>query len=496
MRSSHTSLVCKKCEGEKSMKAEKEILDNDLIKGQAKNKKELRYDKDGIQKTLKLRHYLGDGVGQVSLNSITGLVGMLTYFYTDKVGITAATVGTIMLLTKIINAFTDLIMGKVVDSTKSKYGKARPWMLWTAIPTLLAIVLLFTIPAGASSMTKSIYAFITVTFATAVIYTAIAIPYGSLMAMRTKSSEERGKIGITRAVFGYIVGMVVSILLIPITNMFGGDQKAWIIVAGVLAVLSSLSLLLTFLSSKEENEQIQNKDEEDKVSFVESLKLLFKNKYWVIMLFGMLIINIMYALSQATGIYYTKYILGNENLVGIMGAVGLIPVVLGFLAVGPMVKKFGIAKAARIGLLLGAIAAIIRCFMPYSFTAALVLGGITTFATIPLMAVGGVLVNNTVEYGEWLSGKRLVGMVNSANSFGVKIGNGLGVALIGWILAFGNYDGTLMTQSDSAINSILVLTVYLPAILLIACYLVLRKYDLDNKYPEIVKELENRKAIK
>lgn len=236
--------------------------------------------------------------------------------------------------------------------------------------------------------------------------------------------------------------------------------------------------------------------EEDKVSFVESLKLLFKNKYWVIMLFGMLIINIMYALTQATGIYYTKYILGNENLVGIMGAVGLIPVVLGFLAVGPMVKKFGIAKAARIGLLLGAIAAIIRCFMPYSFTAALVLGGITTFATIPLMAVGGVLVNNTVEYGEWLSGKRLVGMVNSANSFGVKIGNGLGVALIGWILAFGNYDGTLMTQSDSAINSILVLTVYLPAILLIACYLVLRKYDLDNKYPEIVKELENRKAIK
>lgn len=478
------------------MKAEKEILDNDLIKKPRKNKKELGLDNQGIQKSMRLHHYLGDGVGQVALNSITGLVAMLTYFYTDKVGIAAATVGTIMLISKIIDAFTDLIMGKVVDNTKSKYGKARPWMLWTSIPTLLAIILLFTVPADVSATTKSVYAFITVTIATAIIYTAIAIPYGSLMAMRTKSSEERGKMGITRSIFGYLIGMVVTILIIPVTNMLGGDQKAWITVAVILGVLSCISLILTFASSKEKNDEEISNEEEEKVSFFESLKLLFKNKYWVIMLVTMLLINIMFALSGATGIYYTKYILGNENLVGIMGAVGLIPVVLGFVAVGPMIKKFGLAKTARIALLLGAIAAIIRCFMPYSFTAALVLGGVATFATIPLMAVGGVLVNNTVEYGEWLSGKRLVGMVNSANSFGVKIGNGLGIALIGWILAFGKYDGTLATQSDSAITSILVLTVYLPVLLFIGCYLMLRKYDLDEKYPDIVRELENRRTVK
>jgi len=478
------------------MKPEKEILHNNIIKEHENNNKDLKFDKDGIQKTMKLRHYLGDGVGQVALNSITGLIGMLTYFYTDKVGIAAATVGTIMLLTKIISAFTDLIMGKIVDSTKSRYGKARPWLLWTSIPTLIAIVSLFTIPADGSSTIKSIYAFTTITFASAIVYTAIAIPYGSLMAMRTKSSEERGKIGITRSVFGYVIGMVVSILLIPITNMLGGDQKAWIIVAVVLGVFSCISLFLSFISSPEENKGIQKIEDDANIPFMESLKLLFKNKYWVIMLFVMLQINIMYALNQSTGIYYTKYILGNENLIGVMGAVGLIPVFLGFIAVGPMIKKFGLTKTARIGLLLGTIAALLRCFMPYSFTAALVLGGITTFATIPLMAIGGVLVNNTVEYGEWQSGKRLVGMVNSANSFGVKIGNGLGIALIGWVLAFGNYNGTLANQPDSAITSILVLTVYLPVILFISCYLLLRKYDLDDKYPEIVKELNDRGNIK
>ncbi|WP_419888405.1 MFS transporter [Neobacillus niacini] len=475
------------------MKTEQEILSNNPLKSPGKKKKELGLDSQGIQKTMRFHHYLGDGAGQVALNSINGLIGMLTYFYTDKVGIAAATVGTIMLVSRVLDAITDLIMGKVVDSTKSKYGKARPWMLWTVIPTLLAIILLFTLPADASATTKTIYALITVTFATAIIYTAIAIPYGSLMAMRTKSSEERSKMGITRSVFGYIIGMVIAIILIPLTNMLGGDQGAWIKVAVVLGLLSSISLYMTFLASKEQNDVGIKEEQEDNIPFFESIKLLFKNKYWVIMLFAQLFINMMYVLSGSTGVYYTKYILGNENLVGIMGAVGLIPVFLGFALVGPMIKKFGLTKTARIGLALGIIATLIRCFMPYSFMAALILGGVATFATIPMMSVGGVLVNNTVEYGEWKSGKRLVGMVNSANSFGVKIGSGLAAALIGWILAFGNYDGALATQPDSAITSILVLTVYLPLALFVITYLLLRKYDLDEKYPQIVKEIEERK---
>ena len=476
------------------MKVENEIINSNPSNPVPKKKKELGLDSQGIQKTMRLHHFLGDGVGTIALNSISGLIGMLTYFYTDKVGIAAASVGTIMLITKVINAFTDLAMGKVVDMTKSKYGKARPWLLWTSIPTLLAIILLFTVPAYTSATIKNVYAVMTVTFATAIIYTAIAIPYGSLMAIRTRSSEERGKIGITRSIFGYIIGMIIAIILIPLTNMLGGNQAAWIKVAVVLGLLSSISLYIAFLASKEKNSEGMIQEEEESVPFLESIKLLFKNKYWVIMLFAQLFINMMYVLSGSTGVYYTKYILGNENLVGIMGAVGLIPVFLGFTLVGPMMKKFGLTKTARIGLALGIIASLIRCFMPYSFMAALILGGIATFATIPMMAVGGVLVNNTVEYGEWQSGKRLVGMVNSANSFGVKIGSGLAAAIIGWILAFGKYDGTLATQPASAITSILVLTVYLPLALFIITYLLLRKYDLDEKYPQIVKELAERNS--
>lgn len=475
------------------MKAER-IIEESVENNEPRKGTDLGVDAQGIQKTMKRRHYLGDGVGQVPVNAITGLVGMVTFFYTDKIGMSAGVVGTILLLARVLDAFTDISMGILLEKTKSKYGKARPWLLWMVIPTLLSIILLFTVPKGAPSTVQNIYVFITIVFATGIVYTATTIPYNSIVALRTRSSEERGKMGITRSIFGYLIGMIVAIALIPITNLLGGDQRAWIIVGTVIAVISSICLYLAFLASKEEVTEVQVQDKEDAVTLKEGLGLLFKNKYWVIMFFVLLLMNMMSVLTASTGIYYTKYILGNENLIGVMGAAGLIPVALGFIAVGPMAKKFGLAKAVRISLILGGVAALIRCFMPYSFMGALVLGGVTSFATIPLMALSIVLINNTVEYGEWKFGKRTVGIINSGNSFGGKLGSGLGAAIIGWILAFGQYDGTLAVQSDSSILSILVLTVYLPFVFFVIIYLLLRKYDLDLKYPQIVKDLEQRKA--
>jgi sugar (glycoside-pentoside-hexuronide) transporter len=460
-----------------------------------KRKKELGIDSNGVQLTMRGYHFLGDGTAQIGLNVITTLIGMLTYFYTDKVGLSAAVAGTVLLVAKVLDAFTDLIMGRIIDITKSKYGKVRPWFLWMIVPTIFSIISLFTVPnLGAGA--KTAYALITNIIATAIVFTAIAIPYGSLMAVRTQSTIERSKMGITRAVFGYFTGMVIVIGLIPITNALGGDQGAWITVATVFAILSGISLFITFLVSKEQNSGAVLSDkskDENSLKFKESITLLFSNKYWVITLFIQLLINIMYSISGATGIYYAKYILQNENLVALFGAVGLIPVFLGFGITGPMIKKFGLTKTTQIAFVIGIVANAIRIFFPYSLLAALILGSFSVFATIPMMAVGGVLVNNTIEYGEWKYGKRIVGMTNSASSFGSKVGSGLGAAMIGWILAFGNYDGSLAVQLPSAINSILALTIYIPLAILIGLYFITKQYDLDEKYPQIIKELNLRK---
>lgn len=223
-----------------------------------RTKKELGLDSMGIQKSMRLTDYLGDGIGQLPLNIMSSLVGQLTYFYTEKVGLAAGMVATMLLIAKIFDAFSDLAMGKIMDAGRSPKGKCRPWFSRMAIPALVAIILLFTVPKNIGSGFQAAYVLITNVLITAIVYTAVAIPYGALMAIRTESFEERGKMGIFRTAFGYIAGMVIAILLIPITNMLGGTQSAWIKVAVIFGLISLLSLMILYKVTRE-NVQIVEK---------------------------------------------------------------------------------------------------------------------------------------------------------------------------------------------------------------------------------------------
>lgn len=459
----------------------------------AKTKKELGLDSMGVQKSMRTTDYLGDGLGQLPLNIMAGLVGQLTYFYTEKVGLAAGMVATMLLIAKIFDAFSDLIMGKIMDEGKSPKGKCRPWFLRMAIPAAVMIVLLFTVPKNAASGLQSAYVLITNILITAVVYTAVAIPYGALMAMRTESSEERGKMGVFRAAFGYIAGMVIAILLIPITNMLGGTQSAWIKVSVIFALISLLSLLVLYKVTKE-NAHIVEKSED--VTFGEGIKMLFKNKYWVIMLVLQFMMNISYGLSSSGGTYYAKYILGNDNIVALLGAVGLIPTFLGFILTGPLASKLGMTKTCMVSCAMGAAACLVRVFTPYSLMTCIVGGAVTTFANIPLMCLFGAMVNNCVEYNDYKFGKRIVGMTNSANSFGSKIGSGIGASLIGWLLAAAGYNAALEVQPASVDTAIFAFGIYIPLALFVIMFILLLKNDLEKKYPEIVAELQKRKEAK
>ncbi|MGN1142511.1 MAG: MFS transporter [Oliverpabstia sp.] len=463
-------------------------------------RKELGKDSMGVQKTMRFVDYLGDGLGQLPLNIMSNLVGQLTYFYTEKVGLAAGMVATMLLIAKIMDAFSDLIMGKVMDMGKSPKGKCRPWFLRMMIPTAAIIVLMFTVPKSAPNGVQMAYVLITNILISAVIYTAVAIPYGAIMAVRTESVEERGKMGIVRAVFGYIIGMVIAILLIPITNILGGDQAAWIKISVVFAILSAVSLFILYKTSRETSgtakDAATREMEEEKVPFMEAVKTLFQNKYWVIMLLVNLFVNVSYGLSTGGGTYFAKYILGNDNLVALLGAVGLIPTFVGFIVVGPMTKKLGMAKTCKVSAAIGAIAMLIRVFTPYSLMTTIVCGCFSSFATIPMMCLTGPMVNNCVEYNEWKFGKRMVGMTNSASSFGAKVGSGVGGSLIGWLLALAGYNAAAATQPGSVNIAIFAFAIYIPLALFVIMFILFHKYDLEKHYGQIVTELRERKAAK
>ena len=319
------------------------------------------------------------------------------------------------------------------------------------------------------------------------------------MALTTKSPYERSLIGIARGGFGYISGMVIAIAFIPVVNAMGGDKAAWTKLASIFAILAGIGIFIAFISTKEKY-QIANTatdtGEEDKVTFKQGIKLLFANKYWIMILGVNIAINIIYSISGATGVYYAKYIWGNENLVGIMGAVGLIPVFVGFVGIAPFIKKFGNRNTALGGIIIGIIGCAIRLIDPASFMIGLVGSLLQNLGTIPMMVVGGALSTATIEYGEWKTGVRIVGLNQSAGSFGSKVGGGLGTASIGWLLALGGYVQNAPTQSPLAKQMIIALGIYIPMLALVALAILLMKYKLDKEYPRIITDLEKRKINK
>lgn len=461
-------------------------------------KKELGLDSMGIQKTMRFGDYLADAGGQFALNAISGLIGALTYFYTDKVGVAALTAANVALLAKILDAFTDLIMGKIMDNGKSPKGKCRPWFLRMAIPTFVAIVALFTVPKGLGDTGQFTYLLVTNLIASAVVYTAISIPYVSLMVMRTKSIEERNTMGIFRAALGYVIGMVIAITLVPITNLLGpggvADQAAYIKFAVVIGAIAALLLVILYRKSEEKAAAEEKPD--DGLPFFRSIGMLLKNKYWVLLLITNLFSSIVYALSGSAGTFYAKWILGDDNLIGIMGAAGLIPTFVGFAIVGPLSKKLGIRKTLLVSFAIGIAGATVRVFFPDSLIVTLTAGLLPSFATIPMMCLAGTMSSMATDYNDYLYGNKIVGMSASAAGFGAKIASGLGAAMIGWILAAASYDSTATVATTAVRYAIYTISIYLPLAMLVAMFILVSRFDLEAKYAELMQIVHERKAIK
>ena len=291
-----------------------------------KKKKELGFDSDGAKKVMRKRDYMADMSGQLALGLMANVVGQLTYFYTDKVGLAVGGVGIVMAIAKVIDALTDIWFGNVIEHSKGGNSKFYKWMFRMMIPAAVITFLMFTVPKGQTI--GMIYVLVTNVLLTAVIYTMIATPFGAVMVVRTNSQVERSNMGIFRAVGNYGAGMIISIIIIPVTNMLGGTQSAWIKFGAILALIVLLLLAICYNNGRkakysEDTETLNEVEEEEAVPFKDAIKMLFGNKYWVIVLLFNIITNVTNAIAAASGTYYCKWIFGNDNLVAITGQLGM-----------------------------------------------------------------------------------------------------------------------------------------------------------------------------
>ena len=294
---------------------------------------------------------------------------------------------------------------------------------------------------------------------------------------------------------GYLIGMIIAIALVPITNLLGvngvADQAAYIKFAVVLGLISMVLLLILYAKSAETATAEQKQD--DGVPFVKAIGMLFKNKYWVIVLISNLFSAVIFALTSASGTYYAKWILGNDNLVALMGAVGLISTFVGFGVVGPMTSKLGIRKTLMISMIIGIAGSVVRIFFPDSLIVLMTAGQLTSFAIIPLMCVCGTMNTMAMDYNDYLYGNKIVGMSASASSFGSKVAGGLGGSLIGWILAAVNYDPNATVATTAVRYGIYAFSIYIPLAMMVALLLLTSRFDIENRYTEILRTIQARK---
>ncbi len=468
----------------------------------AKQEQALRYDKDGAVRTMRTGDYLADMSGQLALGIMSNLVGQMNYFYTDKVGMSVGAVGVVMGIAKVVDAFTDVIFGNIIDHSRGGNKKYYRWIITLAVPAAAIVALMFMLPTGAASGVQVAYALITNLLLTAVIYTMIATPFSAVMVVRTKSQSERGSMGVFRAVGSYGAGMLIAILTIPVTNMLGGTQSAWIKYGVVLGAAVLLLFLICWLKghnapfTREEESETGTpaEPEEEPVPFGPAMGMLFRNKYWVTVLLFNLITAITNAIVGSAGTYYCKWIFGNDNLVGLIGAAGMLATVIGFVLSKPIIAKLGVTRTVSFGCLGAAIAAGVRCFAPANFTMYVVTSLIGSFVQIPLMCLYGVLVAMAVDYNEWKYDKKLVAMSGGAIGFGNKVGSGLGSLLLSAFLMIGSYNPELTVASTSMRYSIYGFSNFLPVVINVLMFFIFRGFDLEEKLPKMREEVAARKA--
>lgn len=446
---------------------------------------------------LSWRTRLSYASGDVACNVVFGMIGtLLTLFYTDYVGISPATVGLMMLLSRLFDGVSDLIMGVIVERTNSKWGKSRPWILWMSVPFALSAVLLFTVP-HTTGMLQFLYLFVTYNFCTTVCYTAINLPYGSLSAMMTRVSSERDMLSVVRMGLSPIGKIIAATCTLPIVKLFGDDQAAWVKTMSIWAVLALILLLVCFFKC-EETVRIEAKEKAEKVPLGKGFAALFKNQYFWAVLVLWMVQSVSFGISGTILPYYCKYIFGNDTwMYSALFLTETLTLVAGIFACTPLIRKFGKRNIALVGSLIALAGQLLFFLNPYSFPWMVMSCVARAIGLAPLNAVVFGMVGDVVEFGQWKTHIRQESLIFAGGSIGTKVGAGLASAAMTGLLSLAGYVSSSVgtaAQPETALNMIVNIYKFGPILIAAVAFITLALYKLDRMYPDIMKELIERES--
>ncbi len=438
-----------------------------------------------------LRERLSFGLGDYGTNlTYTLMVTFLAWYYTDVVGVPAFLVGSLMFLARVLDGLLCIWVGIRIDKTQTRYGKARPWVLWTAIPFGASTFLLACVPDGSYTLKVS---WVCVTYLLAnILFTANNIAYGSLLALITRDVVERGVLSVFRKGLSTCGSLTVGVITLPLIAWLGDNRSAWLIVFALYGFFTALFLMLTALGTRERIKPVRD-DNRQQIAFQRIWRSMLANKYWMmIFLYLMITFTSLTALSTIS-VYYSKYILQDITLMSWISVAQYLPGLLTLLIIPMLIKRIGKRNLALLGLTV--------CTMGYLLPLlgrqdALFVIAATVVRSIGFCGIGATMfafLADTIDYGEWTSGLRIEGILFSAGTLVQTVGMGFGTASVGWMLSAAGFTSGGGAQPASAIQMIQFLFIFFPVILALVNILLLSFYRLDAIYPQVAADLAEGK---
>ena len=458
---------------------------------------------------IKLKEKIGYGFGDMASSMFWKLFGSyLMIFYTDVFGLPAAVVGTLFLVTRVWDSAFDPIVGVVADRTHSRWGKFRPYLLFLAIPFSVIGVLTFVTPPFGDNG-KLVYAYVTYSLMM-MVYSAINVPYASLLGVMSDNPKERNTLSTYRMAFAYIGSFIALLLFMPMVNFWSGhskeiaaQQQGWTLAVAVIAVMCALLFIGCFAFTRERVKALHEKQ----APLKEDLKDLWKNRPWWILLGAGVAALVFNSIRDGATVYYFKYFIVEEDfqtisffgvsfvLSGLYLSVGQIANIAGVILAAPVSNRIG-KKQTYMGSM--AIATVLSILFFWFDKDNLVL--IFIFQILISICAGSIfpllwsMYADCTDYSELKTGNRATGLIFSSSSMSQKFGWAIGSALTGWLLSYFGFVANEVQQAE-AIQGIKMFMSFLPAAGTLLSIVFISMYPLsEKKMLEISAALKSRRA--
>ena len=459
---------------------------------------------------IKLTEKIGYGFGDMASSMFWKLFGAyLMIFYTDVFGLPAAVVGTMFLITRIWDSAFDPIVGVVADRTHSRWGKFRPYLLWLAVPFSIIGVLTFVTPDW-SPTGKLVYAYVTYSLMM-MIYSAINVPYASLLGVMSPNPKERNTLSTYRMTFAYIGSFIALLLFMPLVNFFSGNSKdlgdqqtGWTMAVVVIAILCIILFFGCFAWTKERVKPIK----EAQNPLKEDLKDLFKNKPWWILLGAGVAALVFNSIRDGATVYYFKYFVVEEDyatvsffgmsfvLSGLYLALGQAANIIGVIAAAPVSNRIGKRNTYMWAMIIATVLSVIfYWFDKEDLIWMFVFQALISICAGSIFPLLWSMYADCADYSELKTGNRATGLIFSSSSMSQKFGWAIGTAITGWLLGFFGFQANAV-QSEEAISGIKMFLSFLPAVGTILSVVFISMYPLtEKKMKDITTELECKRQL-